>query len=97
MKFLNISITKQQVLQAVVASIAVTGAIITAIPQFTPLLPEKYQPLGVSILGVAIALEKALIVTNQILVGPQKVQSAATQDNLNSLPAATATPPPTNP
>ena len=86
------SINKQKVLQILVAAIGVTGALITAIPQFTSILPEKYQPTGVAILGIAVALEKLLIVTNQILVGPAKLQTPATQDKLNAMPDGTVKP-----
>jgi hypothetical protein len=75
------NVSKQKILQLIVAALAVAGFIATLGP-LIDLLPAKWHNYGIGILSAAIALEKVLISFNQILVGPTKLQSASVQDEL---------------
>ncbi len=76
---------KQKILQLSVALVAVLGSVATVGPEITNYLPEKWRPIGLSMVALAIAVEKVLISTNQILVGPAALQTPATQDKLAAM------------
>jgi hypothetical protein len=77
--------TKQKILQIIVAVVTVLGVVAGLAPEVN-MLPASWQPYGLGMVGIAIGLEKILISTNQILVGPAKLQTAATQEKLAALP-----------
>lgn len=77
--------TKQKVLQISIAVTTVLGVIAGFAP-YMNLLPESWQKYGLGAIGLSIMAEKILISTNQILVGPSKLQSAAVQTSLAELP-----------
>jgi hypothetical protein len=76
---------KQKVLQIIVAVVSVLSVIVGLAPQVN-LLPASWQPYAVSIFAITLVLEKVLVATNQILVGPTKLQSANAQTMLAELP-----------